>query len=52
VESGIERGIGESKILGLSTTVMTADHPRYSTSDDLLDGALSLDTRAQLGQKP
>jgi nitrite reductase/ring-hydroxylating ferredoxin subunit/multimeric flavodoxin WrbA len=27
---------GPIRVLGLSTTVMTADHPRYSTSDDLL----------------
>ena len=31
---------GPLRILGISTTVMTADHPRYSTSDDLLEHAL------------
>jgi len=31
---------GPIRILGLSTTVMTAGHPRYSTSEDLLEHAL------------
>lgn len=34
------RAAGKLRILGISTTAMTADHPRYSTSDDLLDYAL------------
>jgi len=29
------------RVLGISTTAMTAGHPRYSTSDDLLDHALA-----------
>ncbi|WP_342346709.1 Rieske 2Fe-2S domain-containing protein [uncultured Nitrospira sp.] len=28
---------GPIRVLGLSTTVMTPDHPRYSTSEDLLE---------------
>lgn len=37
---------GPVRILGLSTTVMTPDHPRYSTSEDLLEVGLkhALDT--------
>jgi nitrite reductase/ring-hydroxylating ferredoxin subunit/multimeric flavodoxin WrbA len=35
-----KRAAGAVRILGLSTTVMTADHPRYSTSEDLLEYAL------------
>ena len=35
-----QREPGPIRILGLSTTVMTADHPRYSTSEDLLAHAL------------
>jgi multimeric flavodoxin WrbA/nitrite reductase/ring-hydroxylating ferredoxin subunit len=31
---------GPVRVLGLSTTAMTEGHPRYSTSDDLLDSAL------------
>lgn len=31
---------GPIRVLGISTTVMTPDHPRYSTSDDLLEHAL------------
>ena len=31
---------GPIRILGISTTVMAAEHPRYSTSDDLLEHAL------------
>jgi nitrite reductase/ring-hydroxylating ferredoxin subunit/multimeric flavodoxin WrbA len=34
------RADGKLRILGISTTAMTAEHPRYSTSDDLLDHAL------------
>lgn len=32
----VVREPGPPRILGISTTAMTADHPRYSTSDDLL----------------
>ena len=35
------RETGPLRILGLSTTVMTEGHPRYSTSDDLLERALN-----------
>jgi nitrite reductase/ring-hydroxylating ferredoxin subunit/multimeric flavodoxin WrbA len=35
-----ERASGSIRILGLSTTSMTRDHPRYSTSEDLLAHAL------------
>ncbi len=31
---------GPIRVLGLSTTAMTAGHPRYSTSDDLLEVSL------------
>ncbi len=34
------RAPGPVRILGLSTTVMTREHPRYSTSEDLLETAL------------
>ncbi|MEY4932613.1 MAG: hypothetical protein RLZZ403_933 [Pseudomonadota bacterium] len=34
------RAPGPVRVLGLSTTSMTADHPRYSTSEDLLGTAL------------
>lgn len=34
------RAPGPVRVLGLSTTVMTQDHPRYSTSEDLLETAL------------
>jgi nitrite reductase/ring-hydroxylating ferredoxin subunit/multimeric flavodoxin WrbA len=34
------RAPGPVRVLGISTTVMTADQPRYSTSEDLLDAAL------------
>lgn len=34
------RADGKLRILGISTTAMTAEHPRYSTSDDLLEYAL------------
>ena len=36
-----ERAAGPIRVLGLSTTAMTADHPRYSTSEDLLAHALA-----------
>ena len=32
---------GPIRVLGLSTTTMTAGHPRYSTSEDLLEHALA-----------
>jgi nitrite reductase/ring-hydroxylating ferredoxin subunit/multimeric flavodoxin WrbA len=35
------RDSGPIRILGLSTTAMTAGHPRYSTSEDLLSHALA-----------
>jgi nitrite reductase/ring-hydroxylating ferredoxin subunit/multimeric flavodoxin WrbA len=31
---------GPIRVLGIATTAMTAGHPRYSTSDDLLEAAL------------
>lgn len=34
------RAPGPVRVLGISTTVMTKDQPRYSTSEDLLDAAL------------
>lgn len=36
----VERAPGPIRVLGLSTTVMTAGHPRYSTSDALLEEAI------------
>ena len=36
----VERPDGPVRIVGISTTAMTADHPRYSTSEDLLEEAL------------
>jgi nitrite reductase/ring-hydroxylating ferredoxin subunit/multimeric flavodoxin WrbA len=44
---------GPLRVLGISTTMMTAAHPRYSTSEDLLERALSkardsLDCETQL----
>lgn len=36
----IQRSAGAIRVLGLSTTAMTAGKPRYSTSEDLLDHAL------------
>jgi nitrite reductase/ring-hydroxylating ferredoxin subunit/multimeric flavodoxin WrbA len=36
-----ERTAGSIRVLGLSTTAMTADQPRYSTSEDLLIHALT-----------
>ncbi len=35
-----KREEGPIRVLGLSTTAMTPEYPRYSTSDDLLDVAL------------
>jgi nitrite reductase/ring-hydroxylating ferredoxin subunit/multimeric flavodoxin WrbA len=35
-----KRADGPVRVLGLSTTAMTADHPRYSTSEDLLGTSL------------
>ncbi len=35
-----ERAAGPIRVLGLSTTAMTAGQPRYSTSEDLLEWAL------------
>ena len=37
----VERGDGPIRVLGLSTTVMTDGHARYSTSDALLDEAIA-----------
>jgi nitrite reductase/ring-hydroxylating ferredoxin subunit/multimeric flavodoxin WrbA len=34
------RAPGPVRVLGISTTAMTRDEPRYSTSEDLLDAAL------------
>ena len=34
------RGEGPIRVLGLSTTAMTPEYPRYSTSDDLLEVSL------------
>src|SRR5512134_1674892 len=36
----IVRQPGPIRVLGISTTAMTKDHPRYSTSDAMLDVAL------------
>ena len=36
-----ERSPGPIRVLGISTTAMTIDHPRYSTSEDLLSHALA-----------
>jgi len=35
------RESGPIRVLGISTTSMTADHPRYSTSEDLLEHSLA-----------
>ncbi|HEU4364209.1 MAG TPA: Rieske 2Fe-2S domain-containing protein, partial [Candidatus Krumholzibacteria bacterium] len=35
-----ERASGPPRVVGISTTVMSADYPRYSTSDALLEEAL------------
>lgn len=36
----VDRGTGPVRIVGISTTVMTKGHPRFSTSEALLDEAL------------
>lgn len=36
----VERAPGPIRVAGISTTAMTADHPRYSTSDALLQVAI------------
>ena len=36
----VRREAGPIRILGISTTAMTAEHPRYSTSDELLEHGL------------
>jgi nitrite reductase/ring-hydroxylating ferredoxin subunit/multimeric flavodoxin WrbA len=36
----VQRADGPVRVLGLSTTTMTAGQPRYSTSEDLLESAL------------
>ncbi|MEZ5417387.1 MAG: NAD(P)H-dependent oxidoreductase [Vicinamibacterales bacterium] len=41
----VQREPGPVRILGLSTTVMTPGHPRYSTSDALLEHALAAAAR-------
>lgn len=38
----VRREEGPVRVLGISTTAMTADHPRYSTSEDLLEHALTV----------
>ena len=37
----VERHTGPVRVLGLSTTAMDAEHPRYSTSDALLEVAMA-----------
>ena len=37
----LKREAGPIRVLGISTTSMTRDHPRYSTSEDLLEHALA-----------
>lgn len=37
----VERAPGPIRILGISTTAMTSDHPRFSTSEELLKYGLS-----------
>lgn len=44
----VQRQAGPIRVLGISTTVMTADHPRYSTSEALLESALD-HARSELG---
>ena len=44
----IERGPGPIRVVGISTTAMTSDRPRYSTSEALLDEALR-HAREELG---
>jgi len=36
----VQREAGPVRVLGISTTAMTADHPRYCTSDALLEHGL------------
>ncbi len=36
----VERAPGKPRVVGISTTVMQKDYPRYSTSDALLESAL------------
>ncbi len=36
----IERAQGPVRVVGISTTIMQADHPRFSTSESLLETAL------------
>ena len=38
----VRREAGPVRILGISTTAMTADHPRYSTSEALLEHGLQV----------
>jgi multimeric flavodoxin WrbA len=52
LERSLERAPGPPRVLGISTTAMDREHPRYSTSDALLAsaleharGALGLETR-------
>ncbi len=40
LERGLEREPGPLRVVGISTTAMDAQHPRYSTSDALLETAL------------
>ena len=41
----IVRQPGPIRVVGISTTAMTKEHPRYSTSDALLDAALGAAAR-------
>ncbi|MDH4064528.1 MAG: NAD(P)H-dependent oxidoreductase [Acidobacteriota bacterium] len=41
----VERNDGPPRVLGISTTAMTEDHPRYSTSEALLEVALARATQ-------
>jgi multimeric flavodoxin WrbA/nitrite reductase/ring-hydroxylating ferredoxin subunit len=43
-----ERAVGPVRVAGISTTIMQNDHPRYSTSEALLDTALE-HARSALG---
>ena len=44
----VEREPGPVRVLGISTTVMSPGHPRYSTSEDLLEHGLKSATEAGL----
>jgi nitrite reductase/ring-hydroxylating ferredoxin subunit/multimeric flavodoxin WrbA len=44
----VERAAGPIRVVGISTTAMDVNHPRYSGSDDLLEGALAY-ASSQLG---